>query len=140
MTTPALSSDPAELNGSVAALASHGQRQLWLFDQLYGGSAAYNIAVTLRLTGRLDADVLRRTLNEIIRRHESLRTNLVDADGELMQIIAPALPLDLPLIDLSGTRRSPLARSATAAPRTMGRAAVRPGGRPLDSWPAASSG
>ena len=103
MNAPAPFANRPEVNESLAALASHGQRQLWLFDQMYGGGAAYNLPVTLRLKGPLDPHVLRRSLDEIIRRHESLRTNLVATEGELLQVITPASRLDLPVVDLSGT-------------------------------------
>ena len=103
MNAPAPFANRPEVNESLAALASHGQRQLWLFDQMYGGGAAHNLPVTLRLKGPLDPHVLRRSLDEIIRRHESLRTNLVATEGELLQVITSASRLDLPVVDLSGT-------------------------------------
>ena len=52
---------------------SFGQQRLWLVDQLNPGKSNYNLLAPLRFKGPLDAEVMRRTLDEIIRRHESLR-------------------------------------------------------------------
>src|SRR5581483_9471138 len=54
---------------------SYAQQRLWFIDQLEPGSAAYNIPSAVRLRGRLDEAALRRSLNEIVRRHEVLRTS-----------------------------------------------------------------
>jgi hypothetical protein len=55
----------------------------------------------LRLRGRLDVDALRRTVQSIFDRHESLRTQFGDEQGELVQIIAPSLTVEIPMEDLS---------------------------------------
>src|SRR5262249_45101737 len=68
---------------------SFAQQRLWFLDQLQPGSAFYNIPAALRLTGKLDVDALRRSLSEIVRRHESLRTTFEIVDGEPVQVIAP---------------------------------------------------
>jgi amino acid adenylation domain-containing protein len=83
-------------------LLSFAQERLWFLDQLNPGSAAYNIAVALRLGGALDLPVLQAALAEIVRRHEILRTTFARRDGEPRQEIAPALALPLPVVDLSG--------------------------------------
>ena len=53
---------------------SFGQERLWFLDQLDPGSAAYNIAWTLRLSGALDRGALRAALDFLVARHESLRS------------------------------------------------------------------
>ena len=53
---------------------SFGQLRLWFLDRLEPGSAAYNVPNAVRLNGRLDVEALERSLNEIVRRHEVLRT------------------------------------------------------------------
>jgi len=53
---------------------SFAQERLWFVQQLYGDAAVYNMPVSLRLRGALDVDALRRAVDEIVRRHESLRT------------------------------------------------------------------
>ena len=79
---------------------SFAQQRLWFIDQLEGASAAYNMPGVLELAGDLDVAALRSALSEIVRRHESLRTHLVAPNGEPLQVIAPASPLLVPLIDL----------------------------------------
>src|ERR1041385_2502317 len=80
---------------------SFAQQRLWFLHLLDPQSAAYNMPFALRLVGRLDIPALERTLNEIIRRHEVLRTTFDALDGEPAQLIAAAQPLELPLTDLS---------------------------------------
>lgn len=79
---------------------SYAQQRLWFLDQLEPGSPAYNISTAVRLSGPLDINTLKRSLNEIVRRHESLRTTFTTIDGRPVQVIAPSLTLSLPLIDL----------------------------------------
>jgi amino acid adenylation domain-containing protein len=83
------------------APASFVQQRLWFLDQLEPGSAFYNVPLTIKLTGVLNVDSLERALNEIVRRHEVLRTTFSQADGEPQQIISPAEPFRLPVTDLS---------------------------------------
>src|SRR5262245_28335564 len=80
---------------------SFAQQRLWFLDHLAPGSAAYNLSGRLRLEGQLDASSLEASLNEIVRRHEALRTIFSTHDGEPVQIILSELRLPLPLIDLS---------------------------------------
>ncbi|MBV9211697.1 MAG: AMP-binding protein, partial [Acidobacteria bacterium] len=80
---------------------SFAQQRLWFLAQLEPTSSFYNMPAAVRLSGRLDASAMRRTLNEIMRRHESLRTSFPDADGQPRQEIAHALELELPVHDLS---------------------------------------
>ncbi|RYZ33615.1 MAG: non-ribosomal peptide synthetase, partial [Myxococcaceae bacterium] len=68
---------------------SFAQQRLWLLDQLQPGSTSYNLPMVVRLTGALDVGALRRTFNELVRRHESLRTKFPVHDGQPYQDIAP---------------------------------------------------
>src|SRR5262249_46492437 len=70
-------------------------------DQLEPGSTLYNISVAVRMIGDLDVDVLTRTMSEIVRRHEVLRTTFSNQDGQPVQVIRPAEPLPLDFTDLS---------------------------------------
>jgi len=74
---------------------SSAQQRLWFLDQLQHGSPVYHIAVAYRFKGELDDGVLERSLNEIIRRHETLRTTFSVIRGQPMQIIAPSLTIKL---------------------------------------------
>lgn len=80
---------------------SFAQRRLWFLDQWESGSPFYNIPLALRLTGSLDAEVLERSLKEIIRRHESLRTTFAVAGETPRQAIASAVDFSLPVLDLA---------------------------------------
>ncbi|MFL6200195.1 MAG: amino acid adenylation domain-containing protein [Thermoanaerobaculia bacterium] len=82
---------------------SFPQERVWFLDQLSaGGNIAYNFNVTLWFRGPLDVDALHRTLEEIVRRHEVLRTSFPAVDGRPVQVIMPAGPVALPVIDLRG--------------------------------------
>ncbi|HEX3095097.1 MAG TPA: amino acid adenylation domain-containing protein [Candidatus Angelobacter sp.] len=83
------------------AALSYSQRRLWSIDQLQGSSAEYNMPEALRLRGRLDVDALRRTVQSIVDRHESLRTHFGEEQGEPVQIIAPSLTVEIRMEDLS---------------------------------------
>ena len=82
---------------------SYAQERLWFLDQLGGGSA-YHMAGALKLEGPLDVAVLQQSLNEIVRRHEVLRTTfarVTDAAGQrTVQVIAAHAQVALPLLDL----------------------------------------
>jgi amino acid adenylation domain-containing protein len=80
---------------------SFGQEQLWIHAQLVDDPTIYNEPLTVHRTGPLDVEALRKSLNEIIRRHEAWRTNFAIQDGQLVQVINPVLDLDLPFVDLS---------------------------------------
>jgi amino acid adenylation domain-containing protein len=80
---------------------SYAQRRLWIIQKMEPQSAAYNIPFYRRLAGNLNFKALERSLNEIVRRHEILRTIFPEKDGEPIQEVYPHAPLGLPLIDLS---------------------------------------
>ena len=80
---------------------SYAQRRLWIIQKMEPQSAAYNIPFYRRLAGNLNFKALERSLNEIVRRHEILRTIFPEKDGEPVQEVYPHAPLGLPLIDLS---------------------------------------
>jgi hypothetical protein len=74
---------------------------LWFLDQLEPDSSAYNIPVVFHLSGPLSVEALERSLNEIIRRHETLRTTFSVMGDQPVQVIAPSLTLKLEWADLS---------------------------------------
>jgi amino acid adenylation domain-containing protein/non-ribosomal peptide synthase protein (TIGR01720 family) len=83
---------------------SFAQQRLWFFDQLEPGTTVYNIPTAVRLSGPLDMEALRRSLEEIVRRHEILRTTFIAVDGKPRQVIAPEPDLPFTVTDL---RRAP---------------------------------
>jgi NRPS condensation-like uncharacterized protein len=66
---------------------SYAQQRLWFFSQLEPESSAYNIPAAIRLTGRLNVVALENSINEIVRRHEILRTKFTIVDAEPLQVI-----------------------------------------------------
>ena len=80
---------------------SFAQQRLWFLDQLQPNSSSYNVSWSIRMTGRLDCEALERSLNEIVQRHEVLRTTFSVDGGEPVQVVAPFLRVPLPVIDLS---------------------------------------
>lgn len=93
---------------------SLAQQRLWLLDQLASGASSGGFPFALRLRGKLELPLLQRALNEIISRHEILRTVFSDHDGVPTQTACPAQPLDLPYIDLTGLpeeEREPTAKA-----------------------------
>ncbi|MCP4662605.1 MAG: non-ribosomal peptide synthetase, partial [bacterium] len=81
---------------------SFSQERLWLLDRLEPGSTAYNLPFPARIEGELEVAVLERCLNEVARRHESLRTTFAARDGLPVQVIHPPAALRLPVVDLAG--------------------------------------
>jgi hypothetical protein len=92
--------------------ASIAQQGLWLLTQLEADTAAYNISVGLRLSGPLRSEVLERSLQSIINRHESLRTTFELRNTELLQLIWPAPHFQLHVVDLSGCSESQIEAEA----------------------------
>ncbi|MBE9035788.1 amino acid adenylation domain-containing protein [aff. Roholtiella sp. LEGE 12411] len=79
---------------------SFAQQRLWVLAQLEPDSPFYNMFKAVRLNGRLDIEVLERSLNEIIRRHEVLRTTFSAVEGTPVQVIAPHATMKLSVVDL----------------------------------------
>lgn len=96
---------------------SFPQQQFWLLDQLNPGSSNYNIAaISARLSGSLQIVALERSINELVARHELLRTTFPVIDGQPAQVISPIQPKPLPIVDLRGhaeaERESEVSRKA----------------------------
>lgn len=92
--------------------ASFAQQRLWFLDQVEGGSAVYNIPSAFRLRGRLDHSGLEQALNQVVARHEALRTSFTTHDGVPMQVIVPTLHVPLRIEDLRAVPESERERDA----------------------------
>ncbi|MEH2193291.1 MAG: non-ribosomal peptide synthase/polyketide synthase, partial [Nostoc sp.] len=79
---------------------SYAQQRLWFLDQFEPNSALYNIPIALRLVGSLKVIALEQSLQEIIIRHEALRTNFITIDGKASQIIQKQINCPLSVVDL----------------------------------------
>jgi amino acid adenylation domain-containing protein len=104
---------------------SFAQQRMWLVDQLEPGAPTYNISEALRLTGRLDVTALERSLAELVRRHEALRTTFAVVEENPVQVIGAPTAVDaqLPVEDLSGL---PQAEREAGALRRAREEAKRP--------------
>jgi hypothetical protein len=80
---------------------SFAQQRLWFLQWLEPSNVAYNLSIPLRLKGALHVSALERSLNEIARRHETLRTSFPEVDGQPVQLIAPEVAFDLRVVDLT---------------------------------------
>ncbi|HEV7786087.1 MAG TPA: amino acid adenylation domain-containing protein, partial [Thermoanaerobaculia bacterium] len=80
---------------------SFAQERLWFLDRLDPGSSVYNVPTAVRLTGALDVEALGRAVEEIVRRHASLRTTFAVCAGRPAQVVAPRLGLARPLVELA---------------------------------------
>jgi amino acid adenylation domain-containing protein len=120
---------PDDQNADVYVFpASFGQQRLWFLNELEPESSFYNIPLVARITGALKHDILRLVVNEIVARHEALRTTFASENGELVQLIAPVLEVQLPVIDLTEnpedereTTAAQLAKAEADAPFDLAR-------------------
>ena len=90
--TPRRVSSPAPL--------SFAQQRLWFLDQLMPGTGLFNLSGAIRIGEAFDADILERSVNEIVHRHESLRTTFKAVNGEPVSEILPHLWIELRPVDL----------------------------------------
>jgi amino acid adenylation domain-containing protein len=79
---------------------SFSQQRLWFLEKLDPGKPFYNTPAVVRLEGSLDVEALERSLNEVIQRHESLRTTFDDIGGRPVQVIVPERRLNIEVIDI----------------------------------------
>ena len=93
-------SDPRSAN------ASFSQQRIWFIDQLGVAKTSIHRPTLIRFSGTLDVDILRRVLQEIVRRHESLRTTFVAVDGVLRQTVHSEVRLPWDVVDCSQASES----------------------------------
>ncbi|KPY82891.1 Amino acid adenylation [Pseudomonas syringae pv. tagetis] len=89
---------------SGAHTLSSAQQRLWFLAQMEGGNAAYHMPLNLRLRGPLQVAALERSFNQLVARHEALRTTFFAVEGEGRQRVATGAFIPLPVIDLRGER------------------------------------
>src|SRR6185295_11062137 len=105
---------------------SFAQQRLWFLDRLAPDNPFYNISGAVRLTGALDAAALRPAFQEIVRRHETLRTAFrLAGDGRPVQAIEARLEFPVPLLDLAAV-------PAERLENELGRLLRDEAGRPFD--------
>jgi hypothetical protein len=80
---------------------SFAQQRLWFLDRLAPGTAFYNQNLAMRLARSLDLKAFQSAINELVRRHASLRTRFKTVDGQPLQVVAPSLDLPVAVTDLT---------------------------------------
>ncbi|HID77880.1 MAG TPA: hypothetical protein EYP56_18020, partial [Planctomycetaceae bacterium] len=78
------------------------QERLWFLDQIEPGNPAYKVAAAIDLEGRLEATLLERCIQEVVRRHAILRTGFRDEGGRPVQVVTPHCPWAMQQVDLRG--------------------------------------
>ena len=81
--------------------ASFAQQRLWFLDQMVSGTPFYNVSKAIKFPFQVNSHVLEMSLNEIVRRHETLRTTFKAIDGQPFQVITSSMKLDLTVHDLT---------------------------------------
>jgi amino acid adenylation domain-containing protein len=104
---------------------SFAQRRLWFLHKLDPDLTAYNMPATYRISGPLKIALFKRALEQVIERHEILRSAIVETDGEPAQQVQPEARLDAPVIDLT-------ALTAAQVEEEIARHANEDAGRPFD--------
>ncbi|MBD6620278.1 amino acid adenylation domain-containing protein [Komarekiella sp. 'clone 1'] len=79
---------------------SFSQERLWFLYQLQSDSSTYNVSFAFRLQGLLNISALEHSFNEIIKRHETLRTTFLASQNKPVQVISPSLKFKLPVVNL----------------------------------------
>ncbi|HEX4965502.1 MAG TPA: amino acid adenylation domain-containing protein [Thermoanaerobaculia bacterium] len=102
---------------------SFAQQRLWFLDRLRPGDPTYNVPAALEIAGPLDPMALRRALEALAQRHEALRTTFPEVGERPAQVVAPALAVSLPLLDLTGL---PEGSRVSEAERRVGEEMLRP--------------
>ena len=113
-------SDHSDLSSSQLSL---GQKQMWFLNQLEPSSSFYNIPEVLHFQGQLNEVILELSLNELVKRHEILRTHFVTIDGQPSQVIAPTMTMTIPVVDL---QKLPLDEREVEARRLIANESEKP--------------
>ncbi|MCP4654685.1 MAG: non-ribosomal peptide synthetase, partial [bacterium] len=100
-TAPAIRPLPPDPQRRDPLPLSFAQQRLWFLAQVESDTAAYNLPLALQLGGPLGHSALERSLNEIVRRHQALRTRFASRDDQPYQVIRPPAFLPLPVVDLT---------------------------------------
>nr|WP_255528133.1 condensation domain-containing protein [Streptacidiphilus sp. P02-A3a] len=119
---------PAPRDGALPL--SVGQQGLWFLAELNPDSVEYNAPKVLRLTGDLHPRALRAALDDVVARHEALRTTIGEADGHGVQVVHPPAPVPVEYTDLTDLPEPERGRRTRPPPGTRGLHPVRPAPRP----------
>jgi amino acid adenylation domain-containing protein len=109
--------------GSGPAPLSFSQQRLWFFDQFEPGNFVYNLLTAVSLRGKLDVPALQKAFNELVRRHESLRTTFEIQEGQPVQIIGTQQSIPMRHLDLT---ELPEAEQQSALRRLLDEQSLQP--------------
>ncbi|OAB58114.1 hypothetical protein AY600_04795 [Phormidium willei BDU 130791] len=120
--TPKAASD-AQAEGTLAQTVplSFAQQRLWFLHRLAPDSPMYNLAAAVRLRGFLDQTALEQSLNEVRRRHQVLRSRVMEVGGQPQQVIHPWQPRSLPRVDLQSLTPSAQAQELEQRSQALAR-------------------
>jgi amino acid adenylation domain-containing protein len=121
----------ARRTGADSLEVSFAQRRMWILDRLMPGGEVYNETTLIRFPREIDPEIIEASLNEIIRRHEALRTTFREVDNRLVQVIAPELDISVPIIDLRSVPGAQLTAEVERIAREKGRQPFDLGRGPL---------
>ncbi len=105
------------------ARLAFAQERMWFLDQLMPGSPVFNVPMAVRLSRPINLEALQLSVNQIVRRHESLRTSFVNIDGEPSPVISLEAETSIQVIDLTARDR---AAAASEAQTLIEHEALRP--------------
>ncbi|MDQ5821264.1 MAG: condensation domain-containing protein, partial [Actinomycetota bacterium] len=106
---------PLPLHPAVRAGAiplTRGQARLWAASRLQSNSGSYNLSGVVSLPNRCVPEVLTRAFNEVVNRHEALRTRILEVDGRPRQVVEAAVWVDVPVDDLTALEGAQAERRA----------------------------
>ena len=112
----------AKLSQPKVCPLSFAQQQLWFIHEMAPDSSAYNLPYAVRLMGQLDVDAVRRSINEIVRRHEILRTTFHSGHDKVHQVIAASGKANMQFVDLTTLTKD---KQEEAARQLIEKAAIR---------------
>ena len=105
------------------AQLSFAQERLWFLDQLNPDSAVYNVPLAVRLSSPINPSLLERSVNEIVRRHDALRTTFATVDGQPVPVVSSELKVELSTIELTS---HPKDEREASAHKLLSEEAARP--------------
>lgn len=113
--TPTLTSSPSLPEDVFVFPLSSAQQRLWFFDRLEPGDPTYTLPIAVRLRGPLKPDALKASLQQVIQRHEILRTTFTTLDDQPVQVVHPQGTLAFNQLDLSGQSEANLQQAIEGA-------------------------
>ncbi|HEV3202699.1 MAG TPA: condensation domain-containing protein, partial [Bryobacteraceae bacterium] len=110
---------------------SFAQQRFWVMEQFEPGTATYSIPCVRRLRGTVEVGILCASIQEVVRRHEILRTRIALVDGQPVQVVEPGLAVEMPFTDLRSLNAEDRQREVATRKERHERQPFDPGRGPL---------